>query len=460
MPGIDYMERAANESQIKSHFARVSRFIKDLSVKRIKGNSLEHTVTQLARLNACYQHDKLPSGHNYGRTLTQSLKVQGAMADLNLVANQLSSKLIYENATLKEAFDEADKLVDESSPLYEMLEGCRGQQGAVLRDKIDTFLNNPRKLKTLKPDDNPNLNQVVSRIRQAFERYNREEAKVIKEHAFSLAQSATELHEETEHVYNNKFENFLALSQSTVHWEQPAKQWELMIDRKGPVSSQEEITFADLVANKNLAESLKEGTPLEQTLLLNCYQMTMLTSYLAGDIDYDTLKQVHDQNWDQLPQRVTFRNRNFKADKHMSAMEQLLHVDDPIKLVQEPQELDELTLTRGEIVSFDGTQHVAIATGNGDELISFWVPRNDYDLTLELERTSVHSFVDSNFPLSQSHEHSIKVVRPDWQPQIQLQESSVDKFQNMKSQLQQLHEKQEVDTGLSQESVEQPQPKR
>jgi hypothetical protein len=93
---------------------------------------------------------------------------------------------------------------------------------------------------------------------------------------------------------------------------------------------------------------------------LNCWEVLLLAGYKAGQVTWNTLFELY-TDFDR-PAAITW-------DEHLKR-----------KLVPEREQYDpnHSVLGPGDIVFFDGLGHVAMATGNGMELLTFSPPAQEF----------------------------------------------------------------------------------
>ncbi|MDH4474086.1 MAG: DUF4157 domain-containing protein [Fluviicola sp.] len=105
------------------------------------------------------------------------------------------------------------------------------------------------------------------------------------------------------------------------------------------------------------AKTESKAPVLSSVTVINCWEMVLLAAYRSGAITWDFIHKLYlntTGNWgDELPKRLTSGGRT---------------TYDIVKKTPK--------LKRGELVFFDGASHVALATGNGDEILTFWPPPN------------------------------------------------------------------------------------
>lgn len=118
----------------------------------------------------------------------------------------------------------------------------------------------------------------------------------------------------------------------------------------GPTSGNTFQTWAS-AASEGAAPSVDTITTI------NCWEMVLLAAYRIGAVSWTWINSLYTNtvgNWyDELPNRIT---NGGLASYDLASKTPL------------PQ--------RGDLVFFDGAAHVALATGNGDEIMTFWPPPN------------------------------------------------------------------------------------
>lgn len=105
------------------------------------------------------------------------------------------------------------------------------------------------------------------------------------------------------------------------------------------------------------ASTEAKAPPVNAITTINCWEMVILAAYRIKAISW---KWIHDlymkspSTWyDELPKRLTSgANKTYDLATKTPSLE------------------------RGDVVFFDGAAHVALATGNGDEIMTFWPPPN------------------------------------------------------------------------------------
>ena len=111
-------------------------------------------------------------------------------------------------------------------------------------------------------------------------------------------------------------------------------------------------------ANWASAPSESAAPPVETATTINCWEMVLLAGYRIGAVGWRAIHDLYTSNPD--PSQWT---------------QELITRLTPANLT----EYDSSTagdLQRGDIVFFDGAAHVTLATGNGDEVLTFWPPPN------------------------------------------------------------------------------------
>jgi hypothetical protein len=105
------------------------------------------------------------------------------------------------------------------------------------------------------------------------------------------------------------------------------------------------------------AASESAAPPLAAVTTINCWEMILLAAHRIGLVDWDwvhDLYTTHLVDWyTNLPDRLT---RGALRPYDLSTSTPL------------PE--------RGDLVFFNGASHVALATGNADEILTFWPPPN------------------------------------------------------------------------------------
>jgi hypothetical protein len=112
------------------------------------------------------------------------------------------------------------------------------------------------------------------------------------------------------------------------------------------------------------AASESAAPPVNSVTTINCWEMILLAAFRIGAVDWNWINQLYTnpqptntselQTWyNGLPSRITSG----------SLTSYDLATKTPL-----PE--------RGDLVFFDGAAHVALATGNGDEILTFWPPPN------------------------------------------------------------------------------------
>lgn len=105
------------------------------------------------------------------------------------------------------------------------------------------------------------------------------------------------------------------------------------------------------------AKTESKAPVLSSVTVINCWEMILLAAYRSGAITWDFIHKLYlntTGNWgDELPKRLTSGGRI---------------TYDIVKKTPK--------LKRGELVFFNGASHVALATGNADQILTFWPPPN------------------------------------------------------------------------------------
>ena len=105
------------------------------------------------------------------------------------------------------------------------------------------------------------------------------------------------------------------------------------------------------------ASSESAAPPITSVTTINCWEMVLMAAFRIGAIDWQWIHDLYTNsvgNWyDELPNRMT---RGGTTTYDLAS-----HTPLPV---------------RGDIVFFDGASHVALATGNADEILTFWPPPN------------------------------------------------------------------------------------
>ncbi len=98
------------------------------------------------------------------------------------------------------------------------------------------------------------------------------------------------------------------------------------------------------------ADKESEAPPLGPSTTLNCWEMVLYAAYKSGAIDWDFIHDLYvnqpEGSW--ISQMTGAGTQDYDPDKG--------------------------GMTRGDLVFFDGLAHVALATGNKDEVYTFWPP--------------------------------------------------------------------------------------
>jgi|GEM_PF-5673952 len=131
-----------------------------------------------------------------------------------------------------------------------------------------------------------------------------------------------------------------------------------------------------------LAATEAEAPAVAQVTTINCWEMVLLAAHNAG---YLSWQRIHDTYTSFIPPAVMAKINDpdpavsavgvAEAGQFIDGLLYSLMTSGPATVfdVANPTTPNP---NRGDIVFFDGAAHVAIATGNGDEIYTFWPPPN------------------------------------------------------------------------------------
>ncbi len=190
----------------------------------------------------------------------------------------------------------------------------------------------------------------------------------------------------------------------------------------------DKIEFFNLVHNEELAEGLRKGIPLPQdkTLLLNCYNMVYLSAYLAEEMNYQNFREIYTKTDPRIPGDNMVSIQFFARDKHSSrVMSDMFSAQGLQTKADTPSKQRELSkrLMANEVISWDGTAHIAIALGDG-KVASFWVDSSVVGGPYKGQELAIADFED----LKVSRPEVIQTASPTWRPETKLK-LALDEFE-------------------------------
>ncbi|MDX2361407.1 MAG: DUF4157 domain-containing protein [Crocinitomicaceae bacterium] len=118
--------------------------------------------------------------------------------------------------------------------------------------------------------------------------------------------------------------------------------------------------------------------PITSSSTINCWEMVMLSAYLAKAVSWNWINAFYDSHpgdavgWDRtLPTRMT---KGTLVDWNFATK------------TPKPK--------RGDLVFFDGSGHVAIATGSGENVYTFWPPPGKASVAMTYDKIKVEKITD------------------------------------------------------------------
>jgi hypothetical protein len=130
------------------------------------------------------------------------------------------------------------------------------------------------------------------------------------------------------------------------------------------------------------ATASKQGTPpaVAEATVINCWEVLLLAAYNAGAIDWDYIHNlyVNVPSCNISPERAQMMDaeeRKKECERQGSNTWKDALTDGKLVTYKPGTKLQ-----RGDVVFFNGLEHVALATGNGSEVYTFW-PAPDVPFT-------------------------------------------------------------------------------
>lgn len=172
-----------------------------------------------------------------------------------------------------------------------------------------------------------------------------------------------------------------------------------------------------------LAATEGAAPPVAQVTTINCWEMVLLAAYNKGLLPW---QRIHDTYTSYVPAATVTKLRS--ADPAIRAQGEAetgafidgllynLMTDGPATTFRVHDASTPMP-NRGDVVFFDGAAHVALATGNGDEIYTFWPPPNTaftaggtVDAVKTSTITELSDWMDANFGAAPS----VTFYAPSW----------------------------------------------
>ena len=126
------------------------------------------------------------------------------------------------------------------------------------------------------------------------------------------------------------------------------------------------------------AKSESEAPPVKSTTMINCWEMVLLSAYRTGAITWKWIHELYNKNpsdgitWGSLlPARMVsgnIHNYNITTKKP--------------------------NINRGDLVFFNGAEHVALATGDGEKVYTFWPPPGKKSFSNTIDEVKIETITD------------------------------------------------------------------
>lgn len=172
-----------------------------------------------------------------------------------------------------------------------------------------------------------------------------------------------------------------------------------------------------------LAPAATAAPPVAQVTTINCWEMVLLAAHNAGFLSW---QQIHDTYTSRIPATTIAKIQD--PDPAVQAVGQSeigpfvdgllysLMTSGPAQTFDVGDPATPMP-NRGDVVFFDGAAHVALATGSGEEIFTFWPPPNTaftaggtVDAVKRSTITELSDWMDVNF----GARPSVTFYAPSW----------------------------------------------
>lgn len=394
MPTIDLLNELATQVNIKHYYIALSQKLSELKKTFSNGEDPLELIRQLElifkTIKSAPKHYKFSKKLNQDKTCLRALReLESQLKILLGDYNSVSQAILDEYGAIIQSLQQKEKL-----PVI-FLPQEKYHNPYELSEHIKLYL---RLEKTLYRS---NLSFItkdrLKNLLLAYDRCNKDLISKLSDFNTLITTVEARLTK----TYDSIKKRFSPMARTSFKWMSAGEQW--LLPSKRPKKHTNSMTFDELLKDKVALKSLRKGNPLTQILYLNCYQVTMLAAYLTSEISLESF--VSYGSIDNKP-----KSQSELYISHREKLLTLLQIESSAITIP-LDELSKIKLNPGDFICFNEVEHVVMATGRDNEVISFWNPKNGDNCEL------VITTLDTLFKQSFHPQTRVQKVSPVWLPQ-------------------------------------------